>query len=470
MFLFLLEIKNYQLFRVLKYFMYFHPLILANDCISKEIKNTNMTLKESGIKHPAYWVPSAYFAMGLPFVAIAQASSLMYKNMGVSDSQIAFWTSLIMIPWTIKPLWSPILEMYKTKKHFVVLAQFITAITFAMVALALPLNHFFTYTIALLAIVAFSGATNDIATDGVYLNVLTPKLQAEYIGWQGASYNVAKILTAGAFVYLAGQLEESIGVTNAWITVMLIFGAIMGFLGFYHLKMLPKGGSSSAEVKSLREGMDTLVDVIKTFFQKKYIYWYIAFIILYRFAEGFAIKIAPLFFKAAIAEGGLGLSTSQIGLIYGIFGAAAFVLGSILAGYFIARRGLKKSLIILCASFNIPFAVYALLSITQPSNLYLIGSAVVLEYFGYGFGFVGLMLFMMQQVAPGKYKMAHYAFATGIMNLGFMIPSMISGFLSDFLGYKLFFIWVLVATIPSFLATYFVPFGHQDNTENQETE
>jgi PAT family beta-lactamase induction signal transducer AmpG len=234
--------------------------------------------------------------------------------------------------------------------------------------------------------------------------------------------------------------------------------------------MLPKGGSSSAEVKSLREGMDTLVDVIKTFFQKKYIYWYIAFIILYRFAEGFAIKIAPLFFKAAIAEGGLGLSTSQIGLIYGIFGAAAFVLGSILAGYFIARRGLKKSLIILCASFNIPFAVYALLSITQPSNLYLIGSAVVLEYFGYGFGFVGLMLFMMQQVAPGKYKMAHYAFATGIMNLGFMIPSMISGFLSDFLGYKLFFIWVLVATIPSFLATYFVPFGHQDNTENQETE
>jgi PAT family beta-lactamase induction signal transducer AmpG len=332
------------------------------------------------------------------------------------------------------------------------------------------MSNFFTYTIALLAIMAFSGATNDIATDGVYLNVLTPKLQAEYIGWQGASYNVAKILTAGAFVYLAGQLEESIGVVSAWISVMLIFGAIMAALGIYHLKMLPKGGNTSAEVKSFKDGLNTLTDVIKTFFQKKHIYWYIAFIILYRFAEGFAIKIAPLFFKAAVADGGLGLSTSQIGLIYGIFGAAAFVFGSILAGYFIAGRGLKKALIILCASFNVPFAVYALLAVTQPSNLYLIGSAVVLEYFGYGFGFVGLMLFMMQQVAPGKYKMAHYAFASGIMNLGFMIPSMMSGFLSDFLGYKIFFIWVLLATIPSFLATYFVPFGHADNTEQQEIE
>lgn len=429
-----------------------------------------MSVKEAGVKHPAYWVPSAYFAMGLPFVAIAQASALMYKNMGISDSQIAFWTSLIMIPWTIKPLWSPVLEIYKTKKHFVVASQFITAITFAMVALALPMSNFFTYTIALLAIMAFSGATNDIATDGVYLNVLTPKLQAEYIGWQGASYNVAKILTAGAFVYLAGQLEESIGVVSAWISVMLIFGAIMAALGIYHLKMLPKGGNTSAEVKSFKDGLNTLTDVIKTFFQKKHIYWYIAFIILYRFAEGFAIKIAPLFFKAAVADGGLGLSTSQIGLIYGIFGAAAFVFGSILAGYFIAGRGLKKALIILCASFNVPFAVYALLAVTQPSNLYLIGSAVVLEYFGYGFGFVGLMLFMMQQVAPGKYKMAHYAFASGIMNLGFMIPSMMSGFLSDFLGYKIFFIWVLLATIPSFLATYFVPFGHADNTEQQEIE
>lgn len=428
-------------------------------------------MSDQKIKHPAVWVPTAYFAMGLPFVAIAQASALMYKNMGISDTQIAFWTSLIMIPWTIKPLWSPLLEMYKSKKHFVVLSQFITGITFALVALALPMSNFFTYTIALLGLIAFSGATNDIATDGVYLNVLSPKLQAEYIGWQGAAYNVAKILTAGAFVYLAGQLEEQIGVINAWVTVMLMFGGIMTLLGIYHLRMLPSGVNQEAENDTTSaQGMDTLWDVLKTFFQKKYIYWYIAFIILYRFAEGFAIKIAPLFFKAAVEKGGLGLSTSQIGLIYGVFGAAAFVFGSIMAGYFIARRGLKRSIRFLCASFNIPFAVYAALALTQPSNLYVIGSAVVLEYFGYGFGFVGLMLFMMQQVAPGKYKMAHYAFASGIMNLGFMIPSMISGYLSDMLGYKVFFIWVLLATIPSFLAAWFVPFGHPDHSEIKETE
>lgn len=430
-----------------------------------ELQTTSM--KEVKFRHPATWVPTAYFAMGLPFIAIAQASVLMFKSFEVSDALIAFWTSLIMLPWTLKPLWSPILEMFKTKKHFVVGTQLVTGITFALVAFSLPLNHFFAYSIALLAVIALSGATHDIATDGVYLNVLSPKLQAEYIGWQGAAYNMAKILTAGGLVFLAGQLEELYGVLHAWMIVMGIYGAVMILLALYHIRMLPSGGAAS-EVKSLNEGFETLWDVIKTFFQKKYIGWYIAFIVVYRFAEGFAIKIAPLFFKAAVADGGLGMSTSEIGIVYGVFGAAAFVLGSILAGYFIAARGLKKSLLILVASFNIPFAVYAYLAMTQPANLYIIGTAVVIEYFGYGFGFVGLMLFMMQQVAPGKYKMAHYAFASGIMNLGFMLPGMISGYMSDWLGYKIFFFWVLIATIPAFFAAKFIPFTHPDNKEAEE--
>ncbi len=412
-------------------------------------------------RNPAYWIPTVYFAMGLPFVAIAQASALMYKNMGISDTQIALWTSLIMLPWTLKPLWSPILEMFKTKKHFVVATQIVTGMTFALVALSLPLDNFFRYSIALLGIVAISGATHDIATDGVYLSVLSPKLQAKYIGWQGAAYNIAKIVSGGGFVYLAGELEKTMGVKSAWMVVMGTYGAVMLLLGFYHIKMLPGGGKAN-EVQSLNEGFKTMVDVLKTFFQKKFILWYILFIILYRFAEGFAIKIAPLFFKAALADGGLGMTTSEIGLVYGTFGAAAFVVGSLLGGYFIAARGLKKALFKLALVFNIPFAVYALLSFFQPENIYLVSAAVVLEYFGYGFGFVGLMLFMMQQIAPGKYKMAHYAFATGIMNLGFMIPSAISGYLSDLIGYKLFFMWVLVATIPSLLVAYFVPFTYPD--------
>ncbi len=428
-----------------------------------------MSTEKTKQTKPFLWVPTAYFAMGLPFVAIAQASVLMYKNMGVSDTQITFWTSSIMLPWTLKPFWSPVLEMFKSKKYFVVASQFITGITFALVAFSLPLNNFFTYSIALLAIVAFSGATNDIATDGVYLDVFSPKLQAEYIGWQGASYNIAKLFAAGGLVYLAGVLEGKLGVVNAWISVMGAISAIMVVLALYHIRMLPKG-KTSVEVASLKDGFTTLWDVLKTFFQKKYIYLYIGFIVLYRFAEGFAIKIAPLFFIADVSDGGLGLTTEQVGLVYGTFGTIAFVLGSVLAGYFIAKRGLKKALIYLVASFNIPFIVYAVLAINQPQELYYVAAAVVFEYLGYGFGFVGLMLFMMQQVAPGKYKMAHYAFATGIMNLGFMIPSMMSGYFSDLLGYKTFFMWVLLAAVPVFIAAKFLPFARPDNKEQKELD
>lgn len=412
-------------------------------------------------RNPISWIPTVYFAMGLPFVALAAASSLMFKNLGISDSKIAFWTSLIMIPWTLKPLWSPLLEMFKTKKVFVVATQMITGISFALVAFSLHLPDFFSYSIAFMAIIAFSGATHDIATVGIYLNELSPEDQAKYVGWQGAFYNVAKILSGGALVFLAGELEKSMGVVNAWMIVMSIYGLIMIALSVYHFKMLPSGGSST-EVKSFKDGIGTLKDVAVTFFQKKNILLSIAFVIFYRFAEGFAIKIAPLFFKATRESGGLGLSTSEIGMIYGVFGAAAFVLGSILAGYFTAKRGLKKTIMVLCASFNIPFVMYALLSHFQPQNLYIITSAVVVEYFGYGFGFVGLILYIMQQISPGKYKMAHYAFADGIMALGFMLPSMISGYMSDFFGYKVFFIWVLIATIPSFLITYFAPFNHEE--------
>lgn len=428
-----------------------------------------MRIKKLKKYHPATWVPSVYFAMGLPFVAIAQASSLMFKNLGISDTQIAFWTTLIMIPWTLKPLWSPLLEMFKTKKHFVVATQMVTGVTFALVALSLPLPNFFTYSIALLAVVAFSGATHDIATVGVYINVLSPEDQSKYVGWQGAFYNVAKILSGGALVYLAGELERNMGVVNAWMIVMGIYGVIMVLLSFYHSKMLPSGNANT-EVKSIKEGFETFKDVAVTFFQKKNIVLAVLFVVFYRFAEGFAIKIAPLFFKAAREQGGLGLTTSEIGIVYGVFGAAAFVLGSIIAGYFTSKRGLKKTLMILCVCFNVPFAVYSLLAFFQPENLYIVAGAVMLEYFGYGFGFVGLILYIMQQIAPGKYKTAHYAFADGIMALGFMIPSMISGVLSDFLGYKLFFMWVLIATIPSFLITYFAPFNNAEAKKENATE
>jgi PAT family beta-lactamase induction signal transducer AmpG len=424
-------------------------------------KDLIMAARVIKASHPVLWVPTLYFAEGLPFVVIATVSVLMYKSMGISDAQIAFFTTLVTWPWTLKPLWGPLLEMFKTKKYFVVATQLIGGIAFGLVALTLPLAGFFQYSLALLMILAFNSATHDIAGDGVYINSLSEKEQSQYVGWQGACYNIGKIMAQGALVYVAGQLEIRVGVLHAWMIVMGLFGAIMILLSIWHARFLPIGGTS-AHVTSLSETMRIFWDVVKTFFQKKNIWWGITFIILYRFAEGQAIKIVPLFFRATRQAGGLGLTTSEIGVVYGTFGAAAFILGSILAGYFIAKRGLKKSIFVLCCFFNLPFAAYTFLAITQPTDLIIVGAAVVLEYFGYGFGFVGLILFMMQQIAPGKYKMAHYAFATAIMYLGFMLPSMVSGYISDFLGYKNFFIWVLFATIPSFLVTWLVPFRETD--------
>ncbi len=430
---------------------------------------------EKNSKSPITWVPSVYFAMGLPFVVLNMVSVLMFKGMGIRDGQITFWTSLIMMPWTLKFLWSPFLEMYKTKKFFVVLTQLVTGLGFLLVGLVLHLPWFFSLCIFLMAIIAFSGATHDIATDGVYMAELSKEEQASWIGWQGAFYNIAKIVASGGLVWVAGRLLKHFGgvdgaskevmhsaATNAWMIVMIAIGALMILLGLYHIKQLPSGKGTAVKTESAKETFDRLVEVLKNFFTKKHIVYYIFFIILYRFGEGFVMKIVPLFLKAARSEGGLGLNEEQIGLYYGTFGAAAFVLGSVLAGYYISHFGLKRTLFSLCCIFNLPFVAYTFLSQVQPESGLLIGSMITLEYFGYGFGFAGLTLFMMQQIAPGKHQMAHYAFASGIMNLGVMLPGMVSGLISDAIGYKWFFVFTLIATIPAFLITYFVPFTHSD--------
>ena len=421
-------------------------------------------------KSPLKWVPSAYFAMGLPFVILNMVCVLMFKGLGIADSQIALWTSIIMFPWTLKFLWSPLLELLPSKRMIVVATQIISGAGFACVALALHLPSFFAVCIGLLAVVAFSGATHDIALDGLYMAELSEQDQAKYIGWQGAFYNIAKLVATGLLVYLAGVLidaREAAGATageaalHAWTIIMGAAAVLLVILGLYHRFSLPAGlKAEGAEKKSAGEELKA---VIGDFFTKKHIWLYIAFIILYRLGEGFVMKIVPLFLKADTAAGGLGLSEQQIGLYYGTFGAAAFVLGSLLAGYYISHRGLKKALFSLGCIFNLPFLVYAWFAWAQPSSALLIGSGIVLEYFGYGFGFVGLTLFMMQQVAPGKHQMAHYAFASAIMNLSVMVTGAVSGFLSDALGYKMFFIVVMFATIPIFILSRVIPFNENKN-------
>lgn len=438
-----------------------------------------MKVKTKSFK-PSLWVPSAYFAMGLPFIAINLVSVFMFKDLGISDTQIAFWTSLIMMPWTLKFLWSPFIEMYRTKKFFVVLTQLASGVIFGIVAFSLFFDYFFAIAISSMAVIAISGATHDIACDGVYMAELDKDNQAKYIGVQGAFYNVAKLVANGGLVAIAGALAQHFGAeeggsiiqnkdayTSAWAIIFAMISGIMILLSLYHTRILPSSQVRQKVQKTSSEVIKELFAVIANFFTKKHIIYYILFIVLYRLAEGLIMKIAPLFLRATIDEGGLQLSLTEIGTLNGIFGSAAFVTGSLLAGIYVSRLGLKKSLFTLVCVFNLPFAAYAFLAIVQPSNLYLIGSCITLEYFGYGFGFVGLTLFMMQQIAPGKHQMSHYAFATGIMNFGVMMPGMVSGYFSDLLGYENFFIYALLAAIPAIIITYFIPFTFDDLRKKQ---
>lgn len=424
--------------------------------------------------NPIRWVPSVYFAMGLPFVALSLVSVIMFADLGIDEAKITFWTSLLILPYSLKPLWSPLLELYRTKKEFVVITQMLSGICFGLIAFLLPVSNFFAFVIAMMAVIAVSGATHDIATDGIYLTALDKQTQARYIGWQGAFYNLAKVLANGGMVGLAGVLMDYFktnspehAATYAWMIIMGLIGALLVALSIYHWFALPLGSKSEDTPDSFRQSMQSLWQVFKDFFTKKHIWYYILFIICYRLTEGFAVKMVPLFLKDMRDIGGMGLTNQSIGLIYGTLGTLAFIVGSILGGYYIAHFGLRKVLFSLVCIFNIPFAVYFLLAHFQPECLWVIGSGLVAEYFCYGFGFVGLTLFMMQQVAPGKHSMAHYAFASGIMNLGFMIPGMISGKIYQLVGYEMFFIIALLMAIPSFLLTWFVPFSHPDKQSEQ---
>ena len=410
-------------------------------------------------RNPITWVPSVYFGMGLPYIALSTVSVLIFADLKVDKELITFWTSLLVLPWSLKPLFSFVMELFGTKRQYVFITEAIMSLMFGLVCFALPLPSFFSITIALFAVLGISGSIQDIAGDGIYMQELSAKEQSIYAGWQGGFYNLAKILANGGLVFLAGRLSKSYGVLTGWMVVIGICALIMIALSLYHMTMLPKESKRTSVNRS--EKIAELWEMISSFFTKKYIWLYLLFIFLYRLGEGLAVKIAPLFLKDAIELGGLGLSNEVYGLIYGTAGSIAFVLGSILSGYFVASIGLKRALFALVCIFNIPFAVYLLLAYFQPTSLLWIGTGIVFEYFSYGFGFVGITLFMMQQIAPGKYQMAHYAFANSLMNLSVMLPGMLSGkILHHIGGYQPFFVLVLVVTLPVILLSLRLPFAH----------
>jgi PAT family beta-lactamase induction signal transducer AmpG len=409
--------------------------------------------------HPATWVPTLYFAEGVPFYTVSLMALIFYQRLAVRNDVIALTTRLLCIPWSLKPLWSPLLEMYKTKKYFVVLTEFVGGLSLGLLALCLPLPGVFRYSIAIFALIAFASSTHDIAADGLYIASLAPKQQAAYAGWQGGFYNVARFFAQGGLIILVGFFETRMPLLRAWGLVFTLTGAILIAVSLYHMRMLPTGGEERKS-ESMRESAETFKDVVVSFFRKPHIYLLLIFIFLYRLGEGQVVTIGPLFLKAARSAGGLGLSTAQFGTIYGTFGTAAFILGTVLGGYFVAWLGLKRALFPLLLALNLPMAAYVYLSVALPTNIVLVTGAMSIEMFGYGFGFVGVILLMMQEIAPGKYQTAHYAFANSLMNLGLVVPGALSGAVQMALGYRHFFVWVLISSIPALLLSRFIPIGN----------
>jgi PAT family beta-lactamase induction signal transducer AmpG len=406
-------------------------------------------------RHPLAWVPTLYLAQGLPFYAVALVAGLMFKSMGVPNEQIARWTGVLGLAWVFKALWSPFLELAASKKRVVVVLQVTGGIALAALAFALQLPAWFALAIGLLAVVALASSTHDIAADGLYIANLSERQQAAYAGWQGAFFNGAKFLSLGGLVILAGFLEQRIGPPAAWATVFGLLGALLAGLGLYHAWALP-GAVKTGSGASVRGTVDVLVDVVRAFFAKPGIWMGIVFILLFRLAEGQVQTIGPLFLRDARALGGLGLSTQEVGAIYGTAGTAAFLVGSILGGWFTSRVGLKRAMLVLILAMNVPNLVFWYLGTMQPESLGLVTAALSAEMFGYGFGFVGMILFIMQVIAPGPYQTAHYALGSGFMQLGFVLSKVVSGDIQHALGYRHFFLWVVLSALPVLVLTRFV--------------
>ena len=409
-------------------------------------------------RNPWTWVPSLYLAEGLPYIIVMSVSGVLYKDMGISNVENTFFTAWLYLPWVIKPLWSPIVDIFKTKKLWIIVMQAIIGVTFAGVAFTIPTSNFFQYTLAFFWLMAFSSATHDISADGFYMIGLSEYDQSFFVGIRSTFYRCAMWAGNGLLVMIAGYFEKTLGnVAHAWAICFFVLAGLFLLFSFYHSFMLPRSKSDKPAVTG--ETKDFLKEYFKTFvlfFKRDKIFVILVFILLYRLGEAQLVKMAPLFLLDSKSAGGIALSTTQLGFVYGTVGTIFLVIGGILGGIVAAKKGLKYWIWWMALAINFPDLVYVFLAYTQTSNLLLINICVALEQFGYGFGFTAFLLFLIY-ISKGKYKTSHYAIATGIMALGMMIPGMFSGWIQETLGYQQFFIWVCLCTIPAFILTKFIP-------------
>jgi PAT family beta-lactamase induction signal transducer AmpG len=424
------------------------------------------------IRHPLLWVPTGYFTMALGYVMLTSVTAIMFKNLGMDNGRAAAYSSMLILAYTIKPLFAPIVEMYRTKRFFVLCMQVLIALGFAGAGLAMSLPNWMVLMLPLFFLMSFIGATQDIASDGVYVTSLDTRTQALYCGVQSLSWNIGPIVASGFLVYLSGRLHTEVfhhdpkvfgpEWMDAWRVIFFIVAAIVVLMAVWHARVMPEGARAENTPTSLAGAGSILWDSFVTFFQKRDVWKMVAFAFLFRVSIGMLEKIGPFFMVDSAAKGGLGLSNEKLGIIYGTWGLIAVLVGSLLGGMFVAKRGLKRTLFILCCAVNIPNLTFLAMSIALPSDPWTIAAGVIVEKFFYGFGSVGYMIYLMQQLAPGKYTTTHYAFGTGLMGLCMLVTGTISGLLQEYLGYVSYFVAVMIATIPSFLATWFAPFHHDD--------
>jgi len=416
---------------------------------------------------PLGWIASSWMARGIPFIALSSTVAAMYDSFDVSDTEVALWTSVIMLPWAFKFLWAPLLEMFKTKRYFVYVSQFFLGVLFALVAVSLISDRFFGLSVGFFIAIAVAAATQDAAIDGIYVNELDATQQQQFAGWQTVFFTISKSLFGPGMVALAFLLQESYGLKVAWMVVMLIYAVLMIIAGVISATKIPTGGNAVHEVDSAPEAAVIYKDVMLQFVKRKNLLFGIGFVFLFRLAEAQVVKIAPLFFKASRIEGGLGIDKTETAFIFDVVGLIAFVIGSLASGYFVAARSFnRKSLLTLCAVTNLSYLVYTYLAIAQPVDDFSIIAMVAFQHACYGFGWMALLFFVLQELTPGKYQVANFSFGMAILYLAYLLPGMVSGYFSDYMGYYEFFVWIIICTIPAFIMSALVPL----NSAPSETE
>lgn len=405
-------------------------------------------------RSPWAWVPSLYFAEGLPYVAVMIISLVMYKRMGISNTEVALYTSWLNLPWVIKPLWSPFIDIIKTKRYWITSMQLLIGAGLAGIAFTIPTDLFLQSTLAIFWLMAFSSATHDIAADGFYMIGLTQHEQALFVGIRSTFYRLATITGQGGLIMLAGYLESSGGnISRAWsITFYVLSGLFIG-LWLYHRYILPHPSSDINVVNNTSKGiMSSFVGTFRSFFKKEQTATAILFMLLYRLPEAQLAKMSIPFLLDPLEKGGLAMTTEQIGFTQGTVGVIGLTIGGILGGIAVSRHGLKKWLWPMVWAISLPDLVYVYLSFLQHSSLMVINLCVFIEQFGYGFGFTAYMLYLIY-FSQGESKTAHYAICTAFMALGMMLPGMMAGWLQETMGYRTFFIWIMACTVATFWVT-----------------